>query len=377
MTYHETIAAARNLHPHEVEIWLGIVGQQMRAQPLDAALRQADRVIDEMRARQTDPSLRVPPPLDGAEVKTATLEDAKEAAGRIEPEKGELTEEAVRDWAGEANRVHGTERGVRYVGVAEIDRAVALMREGLSAKERANSFAADLAAAVGKADRAEKERDEAKARLRPYEPCGGCPGCGSNDCPDALDHAIHRAEKAEKERDEARGSLDSLRNFLDAPDCKLPVGRVIGLVQDLRKERDEARAEVEKLRTWFEALARSSFPVSGWKSGPSKLMGYTLPEVCRILGDFDAATSHLRQRADEGAAERERWKEAHVRAVAEANNLRARAEKAEAALAEVQPVLDAVAGYWSPLVSAGVMSDHSFIMRDYADRRRKQAKGAS
>lgn len=56
-----------------------------------------------------------------------------------------------------------------------------------------------------------------------------------------------RAEKAEQERDEARGSLDSLRNFLGAHDCKLPVGRVIQLVKDLREERDK----------WKEAFARA------------------------------------------------------------------------------------------------------------------------
>jgi hypothetical protein len=81
---------------------------------------------------------------------------------------GELTEEAVRRWQCEAERVEITWGGYRVDGI-EIDRAVALMREGLAAKESSsNSLAlmrtaeACTAMATMRAEKAEKERDEAK-----------------------------------------------------------------------------------------------------------------------------------------------------------------------------------------------------------------------
>ena len=90
---------------------------------------------------------------------------------RPQPEQqpsGELTEEAVRRWQCEAERVEITWGGYRVDGI-EIDRAVALMREGLAAKESSsNSLAlmrtaeACTAMATMRAEKAEKERDEAK-----------------------------------------------------------------------------------------------------------------------------------------------------------------------------------------------------------------------
>lgn len=50
--------------------------------------------------------------------------------------------------------------------------------------------------------RAAEERNELRARLR--RDCKGCPGCGSNDCPDALDAAQH-------ERDRLRAENETLR----------------------------------------------------------------------------------------------------------------------------------------------------------------------
>lgn len=55
--------------------------------------------------------------------------------------------------------------------------------------------------------RAAGERDELRARLR--HDCKGCPGCGSNDCPDALDAAQHERDRLRAQRDALVAVLQS------------------------------------------------------------------------------------------------------------------------------------------------------------------------
>lgn len=54
--------------------------------------------------------------------------------------------------------------------------------------------------------RAAEERDELRARLR--HDCKGCPGCGSNDCPDALDAAQHERDRLRAQRDALVAAAD-------------------------------------------------------------------------------------------------------------------------------------------------------------------------
>ena len=72
--------------------------------------------------------------------------------------------------------------------VAELRRLYAQWMDAQSgdAKERARAaLTFSLLGSVTALLAAAEERDRLRARLH-YE-CKGCPGCGSNDCPDALD----------------------------------------------------------------------------------------------------------------------------------------------------------------------------------------------
>lgn len=99
-------ALARNLHPHEVGLWVLTVKHCLaQNHSVVGAALVADNMVAEFRDRQADPALRVPPPLEDAEVKVV-----------------DLTERAVSEW----------ERNVRpYALDDDVDRAVALMRAGL------------------------------------------------------------------------------------------------------------------------------------------------------------------------------------------------------------------------------------------------------
>lgn len=69
----------------------------------------------------------------------------------------------------------------------------------------------------------------------------------------------------------------------------------------------KAEQERNKLRTWFLAVTDSTLggSIVERHNKTSSLMGYTLEEACRILGDFTRETYHLRERADRAEKERD------------------------------------------------------------------------
>lgn len=60
---------------------------------------------------------------------------------------------------------------------------------------------------------ARAENARLRERLRPPEACKGCPGCSSDDCPDALDYALSEVERLREAAKLATDCFEEIRDY--------------------------------------------------------------------------------------------------------------------------------------------------------------------
>ncbi len=158
--------------------------------------------------------------------------------------------------------------------------------------------------------RAEVERLELKLtrwrkRLRPRTPCRGCPGCGSDDCPDALDELRADVARLTKERDELRVEkecaegnhesclqlLESARARAEKAEAELAATKEAnellhkGLAE-AAKQRDAARADLAAVQPVLEAVVTfvSSHTSENMRAAYSVLADYADAQRAKRAG---------------------------------------------------------------------------------------------
>lgn len=147
-----------------------------------------------------------------------------------------VLDEAAAAWSAEKRRADLEMHKVITCGVAAHHPDPELTRKKKCYAQDWNSPQADDVRKLrAERDAAVRERDELRERLR--VPCKGCPGCSSDDCPDAADLVVSlriRLAAAEKERDELQRELLDIRSlFVNS------TGDLTTKVRDLLKQHDE------------------------------------------------------------------------------------------------------------------------------------------
>lgn len=197
-----------------------------------------------------------------------------------------------------------------YIAAADPQTVLALVEE----VERLRDIETDLLVCEAdcrdlteEVERLRKENGKMRERL--HHPCAGCPGCSSNDCPDALDVAtLDMADmRAEIERlRSTEATLVAIVRDLNAAreygDSKLGLGGAYGAVvsmigenESLRKALEEREADMHnRIRagydktvadSWRAANERLQARVAELESAMAQRMGvYATPKDERQVG---------------------------------------------------------------------------------------------
>lgn len=172
-------------------------------------------LYDDAAAMIAERRKRVPKPQPESRVTDPAQDLIDQWDAQPEPEKGELTEEAVAYWREHA-RCNPDGAGF-YMRAVEIDRAVALMREGLAAKESLEQCKQHHSATFQDWKRAEKERDEAREEA---DRLSGELAETNIGWERQLSKALCRAEKAESELAAVQPVLDAVVSHFKFPYAK-------------------------------------------------------------------------------------------------------------------------------------------------------------
>lgn len=220
-------------------------------------------------------------------------DDRREVIARLARATGPLT------WTAKAGP------GVLAEDVLDRDAEILALRAALAARD------AELAEVRGERDKSDAVIAEALQQLKSGTPSGFCSFCGAIFASDsAADHintcekhplaaAIARAERAERERDEARYALRAMTTDRDVACRTTSEATTLGIenTQTALREADRARARVAALEAELGRLREAAFP----RPWPSEV---TAIGVHNDPGDLDELTRFAHNRIGYGMSGR-------------------------------------------------------------------------